>query len=227
MGCDIHTVMQVKRKNGWKTIYSNVGGEDRDYNSFAVLADVRNGSGFAGVKTGDGWVPIDFPRGLPEDFVTVGYDLTAPNAPHIPGGEVYLDFNHTYQEEGDFTQWMGDHIHSYVSLQEIEWWIEKAMPERYTRTGVVELEEFIRIKDKKLKRPNNWSGGVFGGGTKTVDASEFDPKDNTITHIRIQWTEEAHRVLHYLKKVVREMRIVAATAGVSSTDVRMVFGFDS
>lgn len=41
--------------------------DGRSYNLFAILADVRNGYGFAGIPTGDGFVPIADPRGLPED----------------------------------------------------------------------------------------------------------------------------------------------------------------
>ena len=40
---------------------------DRNYDIFAILANVRHGSGFAGVDTGDGFNPIAEPRGIPED----------------------------------------------------------------------------------------------------------------------------------------------------------------
>jgi len=40
---------------------------DRNYLVFACLADVRNGYGFAGVKTFDPVTPISKPRGVPED----------------------------------------------------------------------------------------------------------------------------------------------------------------
>jgi len=41
---------------------------DRNYNAFAILADVRNGYGFAGCDTGDGFVPISTPKGFPDDM---------------------------------------------------------------------------------------------------------------------------------------------------------------
>lgn len=41
---------------------------DRDYTVFAVLANVRNGSGFAGVRTHAPIEPISLPRGLPDDM---------------------------------------------------------------------------------------------------------------------------------------------------------------
>ncbi len=41
---------------------------ERNYACFAILADVRNGRGFAGIKTGDGYVPITPRRGVPDDL---------------------------------------------------------------------------------------------------------------------------------------------------------------
>ena len=40
----------------------------RNYDLFAILANVRNGRGFAGVVTGAGFVSISEPRGWPEDL---------------------------------------------------------------------------------------------------------------------------------------------------------------
>jgi hypothetical protein len=39
----------------------------RNYGLFAILAGVRNGRGFAGVKIGEPTTPISEPRGIPED----------------------------------------------------------------------------------------------------------------------------------------------------------------
>lgn len=79
MGCDIHfytekrnaetgkweIVGDVTREDGWVSGTSLYDG--RSYNLFAILANVRNGRGFAGCKTGEGFVPISEPRGIPED----------------------------------------------------------------------------------------------------------------------------------------------------------------
>ena len=58
----------------WETI--NIDDENfdsphyipRNYLLFSVLADVRNGTGFAGVITYKPVVPISEPRGLPDDL---------------------------------------------------------------------------------------------------------------------------------------------------------------
>lgn len=76
MGCDIHPCVEIKGEDGkWKAVKPSLpesrygefrgGAEygwqwdfDRNYNAFALMADVRN----------DGFIiPIDTPRGLPPD----------------------------------------------------------------------------------------------------------------------------------------------------------------
>lgn len=94
MGCDIHAIAQIKRKDNWETI-----GQldiDRDYELFNILAGVR----------GDGADSISEPRGLPEDFRNIGY--------HI---EWNYDINTSTLLDG---QWdLGDHSYSYITLKEL------------------------------------------------------------------------------------------------------------
>ena len=54
----------------------------RCYDLFAILADVRNGRGFAGVKTGDGFNVIAEPKGLPGDVDLA--TLEALSGDHTP-----------------------------------------------------------------------------------------------------------------------------------------------
>lgn len=68
MGTDIHSIAQVRRNGSWETVAIGVCGDPRSYNTFAMLADVRNGRGFAGIKTSDGFPYIHEPRGLPADL---------------------------------------------------------------------------------------------------------------------------------------------------------------
>jgi hypothetical protein len=78
MGCDIHIFAEVKIEGKWEVVKEKVfkGYQDeptsepfgfRSYDTFAILANVRNGRGFAGVKTGEGFIPISEPKGLPDD----------------------------------------------------------------------------------------------------------------------------------------------------------------
>src|SRR5215831_1419725 len=87
MGCDIHIVIQRQEANGrWHEVAYQTRGwqknwtpqanipiapenfRSRNYDLFAILADVRNGFGFAGVPTGDGWPSLAPDRGLPAGF---------------------------------------------------------------------------------------------------------------------------------------------------------------
>ena len=68
MGTDIHSIAQMRRNGSWETVAIGVCGDPRSYNTFAMLANVRNGRGFAGIKTSDGFPYIHEPRGLPADL---------------------------------------------------------------------------------------------------------------------------------------------------------------
>ena len=121
MGCDIHIwaeIQQINKKtdekfwmmvgsifknpyyrpegvpNTWNEPLTKHPYSGRNYDLFAMLADVRNGRGFAGCITGEGFTPIDDPRGVPED---ASYD--------------YKDEVERYGVDG--------HSHSWFTLQEL------------------------------------------------------------------------------------------------------------
>ena len=80
MGCDIHFYVERREHSdapwtsadewinddGYWTV-ENPFYDDRNYDLFGILANVRNGSGFAGISTGDGFVPMHDPREWPDD----------------------------------------------------------------------------------------------------------------------------------------------------------------
>jgi len=88
MACDIHIFAEVRKDGRWEKVGHvfpnpnhrpdepesdwNRSRTDQpylgsNYDVFAVLADVRNGYGVAGVPTGRGFKPIAYPRGVPAD----------------------------------------------------------------------------------------------------------------------------------------------------------------
>lgn len=92
MGCDIHTIAQVKTDKGWETVATRVGGEPRDYEMYGRLAGVR----------GD-VEPIAYPRSIPDDFEHSKYE-------QMGGGfEVW--------HGGDF---LGTHSFSWFTLAELK-----------------------------------------------------------------------------------------------------------
>ena len=98
MGTDIHPYAEVRKNGKWERALIRVP-DDRNYWAFAVLADVRNGSGFAGCDLGDPVKPISEPRGLPEDRATFDNEV-----------EDYESLEYV---------WLGDHSHSWVTLAEL------------------------------------------------------------------------------------------------------------
>ena len=56
MGCDIHTLVQVKKDNKWEDLENDLY-TDRNYKLFSILAGVRGNED-----------PIAYPRGFPSDF---------------------------------------------------------------------------------------------------------------------------------------------------------------
>jgi hypothetical protein len=166
MGCDIHTYVEVKKNGQWvsadtwetetyddrevmhvpygESIYSG-----RNYDLFAILADVRNGVGFAGCDTGEGFVPISSPKGLPEDV--------------------------TDEVKSVSEAWAGDaHSHSWVTLAELLAydWTQTTTLRGYV--NAVTYYEWNRYDRKRGDGPDSCSGDVFGQDIKKVSNDEMD-----------------------------------------------------
>lgn len=102
MGCDIHGRVQIKRwseQSDWTDLMEIP--RDRNYALFSRLAGVRS--------CGDDDPVIAQPRGLPGDFDTdMNYDH---------------EIHHGYGDDACIEKyWMGDHSHSWLSLEEMTAW---------------------------------------------------------------------------------------------------------
>lgn len=115
----------------------------RNYDLFAMLAGVRNGRGFAGCKTGEGFVPIAEPKGVPED-ASPGYAWEAE-------------------------RWDCDgHSHSWLTVAEL---LAYDWDQRTERSGVIGSAQFARfLRDRK---PSSWSGDVWGRNIRHVSNEEM------------------------------------------------------
>lgn len=161
MGCDIHfftekrnaetgkweLVGKVTREDDWVDAESLYDG--RNYNLFAILADVRNGRGFAGVKTGEGFNPISEPRGVPEDASA------------------------EYREIVE--QWDCDgHSHSYHTLRQLidfDWTQDTGLQGWVT---LAEWVEWTRWKRGAGLGPDGYCGGVSGPDVRHLKVDEMD-----------------------------------------------------
>jgi hypothetical protein len=202
----------------------------RDYDLFAILADVRNGRGFADVRIGDGFEPIlSFTdgdgelahcRGWPEDRCT---ELKDHEIEHSP---------------------------SWLSLRELQAFNWSGQIAR--KAGVVILPDYVKWRDAKTTRaPERYSGGVMGPsvetlradhadrllaiGERTVDGWKVDkwgggtpPAGHPTTYVDVEWLESYDMAAHeFHAKHLPSLAEVARREGVSSDDLRIVFYFDS
>lgn len=223
MGSDIHYNFQKKQGDEWVDLDLDKSSElvetetgwrfkekqfriNRHYQLFAVLADVRNGFGFAGCITGIPVVPISMPRGLPDDVEEERYD----------------------EDEDCWYNDYGDHSFSWLLGSEmLEWW-ENAPT--VTKIGILTLEDFLNW-DGKSEYEGSWCGGIGGPDIHVYDTLEkddawiirnFDFKQYShITHVRTSWQVDLKNELSYffdgmIKPLVDEYG-----------EIRFVFGFDS
>ena len=199
MGCDIHFHVEARGRGGWERVeatspnpYADIEGEpatvreswyrSRNYSLFAMLADVRNGHGFAGSDTGDPVVPIADPRGLPSDV-----------SPEVRSESEQIG------EDG--------HSHSHFSLAEllaVDWWGNEI-----THRGWFDIPESERgAPEQWLKRTKyslergwfqgDWSSGSFGSrivaahldGTVTEGGTQRSApvSTKTPTTYQIEWS---------------------------------------
>lgn len=203
MGTDVHAVWQKKTNNKWEDVQSNWN-QNRHYQLFAVLAGVRNGFGFGGIKTGDAIQPISEPRGLPQDFVMSNdvHPTEEQNAPEYLRGY------------GNFVDvWLGDHSHSWLTSEEMLKWYEHA--EVVTKIGVITIDQF---KNWDGKEPESYCGATFGPGVKVCDVRAEITEG--CTHVKVYWDSPLKEELKYFFDEVARLHNLYG-------GVRLVFGFDS
>ena len=240
MGTDIHMACEVRRDGKWHLVtdkvflnpwydpnstytwcqeqYTNIPYDGRNYSLFAILANVRNGYGFAGCKTGDGFIPISKPKGYPDDMCD---ELLSDI---YMSDDSYDDLNRPYLSN--------EHSASYLTLQELlnfDW-------TRTSRSCGWVSEETYKDYIMKGLHPDTWCGGVSGqniihltefemaaliqGNYKRIEGKTyytfcyFNPK--TYAEFAGGFYENTIPVL---KTLIPE--------GVTEEDVRIVFDFDS
>lgn len=202
MGCDIHEWVEVRDPGcndvgPWKmSTYSPELW--RNYDMFAILANVRNGHGFAGVKTGESFNPICEPKGVPED--------ASPE---------YL---------AEVEQWDADgHSHSWFTVQEL---LDYDWNQETQKQGWCSASEYLVFKEKGA--PTSYSGGVMGGQIKHVSNEEMDrlieSGQSTVNHYtlvkwKIKYKDHCQQLLEEVLPKLRELG--------PPEDVRLVFFFDN
>lgn len=176
----------------------------RNYNLFAILADVRNGYGFAGCDTGSGFNPIlgrDMWRGLP-------YNVCP---------EIATQYK-KWGEDAHSSTWL-----TVAELDAYDW--EQTTNER----GWVSESEYKKFKEDG--RPNSWSGGISGGKIVHCDnehmdriiAGAFSNEEGLAYFTKVEWeTAYSESAGYWLESVMPLLRALG-----EPEDVRIVFWFDN
>ena len=155
MGTDIHYTFQKLNKEVDPPRWENVKSEykrDRDYLLFAVLADVRNGFGFAGVPIFEPVEPISEPRGLPVDLSTT-----------LPGPATVLteeEWEREYEnrERGYLD---GDHSFSWLTADEMLNWRERNKDVEMIEFGVISRKDHDTLEYRQ-KPTGTYCGWLSG-----------------------------------------------------------------
>lgn len=239
MGCDIHFYVEKRdaETGNWTLVDELVRegeGEDayvstnyhqsfyngRNYNLFAILADVRNGRGFAGIKTGEGFQPISEPRGVPED-----------------ASDGYIELVEQYGGDG--------HSHSFHTIRQLLDYDWTQTTQLQGWTAFPEWMKWSRWDRKEGKGPRSYSGGVSGQGIQHVELEAMDALVEQFSQLDSDELRGAFMATHgqcyalakwgepyhtsggefFATTIPRLLALAGGTVGLD--DVRCVFFFDN
>lgn len=198
MGTDIHGTFQKKITEGNKERWIDVSHRYkwfRHYFLFGILANVRNGYGFAGCSTGDWIVPIDLPRGIPNDLKDVLKSSNESTSPPVMAQmivssvrslllnvEQFLPTEHTLLKmtqpvdvagEEIREVWLGDHDHSWLLGSEMVSWYEANASKEYYHWGYIDIDYYLMWREGERKCPEHYCGDILGRFIKKVDEAEI------------------------------------------------------
>lgn len=130
----------------WNAQFTDQPYTGRNYDLFAILANVRNGRGFAGIKTSEGFNCISFPRGIP-------YDVSVEAKKELL----------SYGVDG--------HSHSWFTVKELK---DFDCGQLTMQRGIISLEDYLALKVSGKSEPDSWCGSISGPDIIIIDEDEVD-----------------------------------------------------
>lgn len=224
MGCDIHIIAEVRVNGKWEPNQERVfpnpdykkdskhdwekdefkcyPESNRSYDWFSILADVRNGYGFAGTLTSEGFNVIAEPRGIPHDA--------------------------SDQWKKEVKEWGSDmHSISWLTISDFDKfdWSQSTV-----KKGVISLDEYKKLRGSN-QTPNGWCGSVSGKNIRTLSEKEADeflnkeqePNEEEL-YVQYQWSVIYSDWFKWkIKNIIEPLRQLTIKYG----DARICFGFDN
>ncbi|WP_086847005.1 hypothetical protein [Amycolatopsis kentuckyensis] len=230
MGTDIHWRVEKRTAEGWVRAeplikndwFDKFDGEpefkheeifsDRNYSLFAMLADVRNGYGFAGVDRGDPVTPIDEPRGLPDD-VSEALREECEDYGHTPSWFTLAELVAVPWHDNQITLrgWVGP-----KSLHRFDKW--GTLPDSWS--GSVSGENVRHVSNDEMRQ-------LIEDGTVDKKVEEQWGDGTLSYYTQLEWTIPWVDAIGDFPATLIRMTKFAADDGLGLDDVRAVFWFDS
>lgn len=220
--------------------------DGRNYDWFSILADVRNGYGFAGVETGEGFKVISEPRGIPDDasIETLKYlSIPVKDEEGEDGDDYWVSKDSAVKwmikgystlltiENEEYVTNPDYHSISYLSLEDFDNfdWNQVSM-----KTGIIPMDQYKELRGTN-NCPNSWSGGIGGPGIVVISQDEADEilditesteviPSSTRYYVKYYWSIlYSEWFKHEIENTIEPMRKLKE----EFEDVRIVFGFDN
>lgn len=217
MGTDIHMVAEVRKDGVWHTLsdknfvrWEGTDYEDwvccpysdRNYNLFGILADVRNGRGFGGSRTGEKFNSISKPKGYPVDICENSWEYLSQehSASYLNLKEIFdFDWTQLHRSYGIISEKV---YKDTIMKGEIpDSWCGDIFGPNYVKIPETEMVDLIQGLIPRKKDTYYFTGCYFKPESYADCAEDF------------------LEAMEKLKKYVPE--------GGTLEDVRIVFDFDS
>ncbi|MEQ1675052.1 MAG: hypothetical protein ABL876_00045 [Chitinophagaceae bacterium] len=176
--------------------------DNRNYNAFSVLANVRNGYGFAGVDTGDSWPYIQSGRELPEDA-----------CPEV------IQYMSSY-----------DHDAGWITLEEFTKYDWSVARNKRGMVDKSQYLEWLTKGAATGTGPHSWCGDVSGAMIRHVDNETMSGLIQGVCPVevgkkyytKVQWVQTARAACSDLIESMKEL-----AGEVGERECRVHFYFDS
>lgn len=224
MGTDISMYAEVRRnrqwmkvgdkfKNGWynkdrpmddwNKPYTDHPYDSRNYDLFAILADVRNGRGFAGCKTSNEFNPISEPKGFPDD-------ITEEVENELDGyGHSYSYFTLKELKEYDWNQVV---VHVGVITEEQYVKMKETKENPTCWSGMVSGKDIVVISSDTMDK---------------ILSKKIDRNINVKYYVQIEFEPVTYKdcCLGFYEDTMSELEKLIPENG-TDEDVRIIFAFD-
>lgn len=187
----------------WNRPYTDRPYDSRNYDLFAILADVRNGTGFAGCKTSYGFNPISMPKGLPEDITDEVKELL----------------------------WNDGYANSYYTLKELKDydWDQKVIHVGViSEAQYIEMKRIGKNPDSWSGDTSGWDIVVVSADTMDKILNKTISRNDRLKYyVQVDFKPITYRecCYNFLKDTIPALEELVPDGG-TEEDVRIIFNFD-